>query len=347
MITELMQGSSRMRHEIQEIPDAVERLLSNGSGDIAAAADQIKDLNPAIIITVARGSSDHVCTFLKYATELLLGIPVASVGPSISSIYNAPLRLKNSVCISISQSGKSPDIVAMAKTAKRDGALSLAITNDITSPLALASDYPLDIHAGTELSVAATKTFVTSAVAGLMLLAEWCDDRELKTSIQNLPKALARATFVDWPEVCQVVKDKQSLFTLGRGPVWAISNEAALKFKETCQIHAESFSSAEVLHGPVSIIDTDFPVLAFAVGDAAEKSVTTVADQIARKGAQVYVTSDYARIATAIDRIHTGHPLSDPISLIVSFYAMIERVATTRGINPDTPRHLKKVTRTI
>lgn len=339
-------NTSLMRREILEIPEAVERLLSKGSADLSKAAEAVRSLDPAFVVTVARGSSDHVCTYLKYAIELLAGAPVASVGPSVASIYGARLKLRNSLCISVSQSGQSPDIVEMARAARRDGALSVAITNNSTSPLAQAASHTLPMHAGPELSVAATKTFVTSAVAGLMVLAQWRDDDELRKALTTLPLALQRATELDWPEVREAIGSEQSLFTLGRGPTWAISNEAALKFKETCQIHAESYSSAEVLHGPVSIVEEGFPVLAFASGDAAEAALVDIADQIAGKGAKVFVTSDKAKLSTPIPHCRTDHPLTDPISLITSFYAMVERVATSRGNNPDMPRHLKKVTET-
>ena len=338
---------SLMRQEILEIPAAVDRLLSLGASQIQAAAQAVRDLDPRFVVTVARGSSDHVCSYLKYATELLLGVPVASVGPSVASIYGATLRLNGSLCLSVSQSGQSPDIVEMVRAASRGNALSVAITNQMNSPLATAADHALNMHAGPELSVAATKTFVTSAVAGICLLAEWRDDDDLRRAIRNLPKVLESATAIDWPEVRAAIVPERSLYTLGRGPVWAISNEAALKFKETCQIHAESYSSAEVLHGPVSIVNEKFPVLAFAAGDAAENAVVDIADQLAAKGANVFVTSARAKNAMSIDHCRTEHPLTDPISLITSFYAMVEKVATDRGINPDSPRHLKKVTETI
>ncbi|WP_231704104.1 SIS domain-containing protein [Cochlodiniinecator piscidefendens] len=343
----LTKPPSQMRREIEEIPVAVERLVSEGQVGILRAAVDIIARDPRFAVTVARGSSDHVCTYLKYCGELLLGLPVASVGPSVASIYKAPLKLDNSLCLSVSQSGKSPDIVEMTRAARRDGALTVALTNDGTSPLAAMADHCLDIHAGPERSVAATKTFVTSAVAGLMLLAEWKGDADLRAAIQNLPDALDRATQIDWPEMRAAVAGKNSLFTLGRGPVWAISNEAALKFKETCQIHAESYSSAEVLHGPVSIVEEGFPVLGFAAGDQAEGALVGIADQIAAKGANVFVTSDKAKHAICLEHVRAGHVLADPIALIVSFYAMVDQVAAERGINPDAPRHLKKVTETL
>ncbi len=338
---------TQMRREILEIPSAVQRLIDDGDGDIAHIAEAARDAAPAFVATVARGSSDHVCTFLKYACELELGLPVASIGPSVASIYGAKLAMSGGLCLSVSQSGQSPDIVSMARAARDGGALSIAVTNDPASPLAAASEHTIDIHAGPERSVAATKTFITSAVSVLMLLAHWKKDARLIEAVNGLPEMLQTAAELDWPELRAAIGTHHSLFTLGRGPAWAISNEAALKFKETCQIHAESYSAAEVLHGPVSIVDEGFPVLCLAAADAAEASVVSVADELVAKGAQVFLTSDRPSSATCLPHVRTGHPLTDPIALAVSFYAMVERVAFERGVNPDTPRHLKKVTETV
>lgn len=338
---------TRMRREIDEIPEAVERLLTNGNGDIASVAAAAREVDPAFIVTVARGSSDHVCTFLKYAAEILLGIPVASVGPSVASIYDSEMKLSRSLCLSVSQSGQSPDIVAMARNAVRDGSLSVAVTNNPDAPLAEVSTHTLAIHAGQELSVAATKTFVTSAVAGLWLLAEWDRNETLLQSIRTLPDRLSSATRIDWPDVREAIGSRSSLFTLGRGQALAVSNEAALKFKETCQLHAESYSSAEVLHGPVSIVEEGFPVLGFAAADAAERPLAQIADQLSEKGARVFATTDAVSAASRIDHVRTDHPLTDPLTLIVSFYSMVEAYAASRGIDPDAPRHLNKVTETV
>jgi len=339
--------NSQMYREVHEIPQAVARLLDKGMDAIRHAADAARHRDPAYIATVARGSSDHACTYLKYAAELTLGLPVASIGPSVASIYKAPLKLRGGICLTVSQSGKSPDIVEMARAARRSGALTMAVTNAPNSPLAEAVDEVLDIHAGPELSVAATKTFVTSAVAALALVAEWAGDAALKGAIAALPEALDKATRADWSELAGVMAGASSLYTLGRGPGFAIAGEAALKFKETCQIHAEHYSSAEVLHGPVSIVGEAFPVLAFAAADAAEGAVVEIAEALAGKGAQVFLTSDKAKGAHVLPRVQTAHPMTDPLSLIVSFYAMVEAVARARGINPDKPRHLRKVTETV
>ena len=338
--------TTRMRQEVLEIPIAVDRLLTQGGKAIAKAAGKAREANPPFLLSVARGSSDHACTYLKYASELILRRPMASVGPSVASIYGVELEAPGALCISVSQSGQSPDIVRMTEALRDNGALTVAITNDANSRLAGVADTTLPIHAGPELSVAATKTFVTSLVAGLWLIAEIKGDDTLIAAIRALPAHLEAATRCDW-SVAAAAMDGRSLFTLGRGPSWAISNEAALKFKETCLIHAESYSSAEVLHGPVSIVDRDFPVIAFAAGDAAEESTAQTADALAAKGARVFVPSDKVNKATRLPHVRTDHWLTDPVAAIVSFYGMVETVAVGRGIDPDAPRHLNKVTETV
>jgi glucosamine--fructose-6-phosphate aminotransferase (isomerizing) len=342
----MTQTSTQMRAEILEIPDAVDRLLSDGNDAINRAAEKARALDPRFLLSVARGSSDHVCTYLKYASELILKRPMASVGPSVSSIYGVDLEAQGALCLSVSQSGQSPDIVRMTESLRAGGALTVAITNDPGSRLSETAETTLPIHAGPERSVAATKTFVTSLVAGLWLIAEIKGDEALLSAVRALPKHLDAATRCDWSAAARAV-DGSSLFTLGRGPSWAISNEAALKFKETCLIHAESYSSAEVLHGPVSIVGQSFPVIAFAAGDAAEESVAETADALAEKGAKVFTLACAVKHAAHLPHVRTGHWLTDPIAAIVSFYGMVEAVAVARGIDPDAPRHLNKVTETL
>ncbi|EBA16846.1 Glutamine-fructose-6-phosphate transaminase (isomerizing) [Roseobacter sp. SK209-2-6] len=339
-------AATQMRREIEEIPLAVERLLSSGQMTIEDAASAIRQQEPQLLLSAARGSSDHACSYLKYVSEILLGLPMASVGPSVASIYNSRLMQMNALAISVSQSGQSPDILHLTQSFRRAGSFTVAITNDASSPLARAAHRTLDIDAGPELSVAATKTFVTSLVAGLWLLAELKQDQQVLAALRHLPSQLEAATRCDWSEAVDALTGG-SLFTLGRGPTFAISNEAALKFKETCQIHAESYSSAEVLHGPVSIVDQHFPIIAFAAADAAEQTICEVADQLAQKGAQVFTTSSHVTSAKTLPHQRTGHWLTDPIAIIVSFYAMVEQVAVQAGVNPDAPRHLKKVTETL
>lgn len=335
-----------MHDEIREIPSAVERLLTKGSDAVRNAATSARSADPAYFISVARGSSDHAASYLKYACELVLRRPMASVGPSVTSIYNVSLEASGFVCMSVSQSGQSPDIVRLTEALRDSGALTVSITNDTSSRLAAASDEILPIHAGPELSVAATKTFVTSLVAGLWFLAELKGDTDLVSAIHALPEVLEKATHCDWSAAADAMNGN-SLFTIGRGPSLAISNEAALKFKETCLIHAESYSSAEVLHGPVSIVGAGFPVIAFAANDRAEESVAETSDALADMGARVFAVSERTSKAVTLPHVRTPHWVCDPIPAIVSFYTMVETIALARGIDPDRPRHLNKVTETV
>lgn len=337
-----------MRREIEEIPDAVENLLDHGARRFAEAGRALREKDPAFVATVARGSSDHAAAFLKYACEMTLGIPFSSIGPSIASIYGAKVRLREAACLAISQSGKSPDIVRMAETAGEGGALTFALTNTPDSPLAEVCDHVMDIMAGPERSVAATKTFVNSAVAGLAMLAESTDDDDLRAALKMLPEQLEAALACDWAPLLERLDgaDVDSLYIVGRGAAYAIAGEAALKFKETCGLHAEAYSAAELMHGPVSIVDRGFPVLALVARDAAEASTVETVDLLAGRGADAFATSDRVRAAHRLPFAPTRHVLTEPLSLVVSFYAFIERLARLRGLDPDRPAHLKKVTET-
>ncbi|MBL4927317.1 SIS domain-containing protein [Fuscibacter oryzae] len=338
---------SHMAREVAEIPQVAARFLDQSAPALARAAAAMRAADPGLIVTVARGSSDHAATYLKYAAELLAGVPVASVGPSVASVYGRQLRLGGAVCIGISQSGRSPDIVEMMRSAGAGGALSVAITNFADSPMALASAHALPLLAGVEQSVAATKTFVTSVLAGLALVAEWQDDDGLRRAVAGLPEAFDRALAVDWSPLAARLSRAQSAFVLGRGPAFAIASEAALKFKETCGLHAEAYSAAEVLHGPAAIVQSNFPVLALAVEDAAQAGVVQTCERLAAQGADVFVTGAAAQGAVTLPAVTGLHPLVAPLVLAVSFYGFVEALARRRGFDPDTPPHLRKVTETV
>ena len=235
----------------------------------------------------------------------------------------------------------------MAQSTRRSGATLIGITNTAASPLAEASDFTIDLHAGLEKSVAATKTFATSIVAGLALLAEWSGDEALSAAVHALPESLAKAVACDWSEMVTALDGHNALYVLGRGPGWAIANEAALKVKETCNIQAESYSAAEVMHGPVAIVTPGYPVLGLAARDAAEASVADMAHKLAGQGALAFLTSDRPGAARALPFAATGHPITDPLALIVSFYGFVEELSRHRGLNPDIPPALKKVTETV
>ncbi len=341
-------AETHMKREIAEIPAATARFLDRGMPAVADAAATLRALDPDLLVTVARGSSDHAAAYLKYAVELLAGVPVASVGPSVASVYRRQLRMGRAAAIGISQSGQSPDIVEMMHAAGAGGALGIAITNSEGAPISGVSAHTLSLHAGPEHSVAATKTFVASVVAGLALLAEWQDDAELRAAVAGLPEAFAAALACDWSALADRLVRADRAFVLGRGPGFAIAAEMALKCKETCDLHAESYSAAEVLHGPSALVKTRFPVLALGVEDAALPHVIETAERLAAQGADVFLTGPWpARGVVNLPAVPGGHGLTAPLVVAVSFYAFAEALARRRGLNPDTPPNLRKVTATV
>lgn len=339
--------ASLMERELAEIPAAAARFLRESRDAVSKAAAALRAADPTLLATVARGSSDHAATYLKYAVELVAGVPVASLGPSIASVYGRPLRLGGAACIGISQSGQSPDLVRMIEAAASGGALTLAITNDPESPMAGAASHCLALGAGPERSVAATKTFVVSVLAGLALLAEWQRDEELCRALEKLPQALAQALALDWQPLVARLGDARQAYVLGRGPAYAIAREAALKCKEVAGIHAEAYSTAEVLHGPAAIVGGRFPILALGVADAALPQIVATASRLAGQGADLLLTGAAIQGATRLPAPPPLHPLLDPLVLAVSFYRAVEALARARGLDPDTPPHLRKVTETL
>lgn len=338
--------STHMRREIDEIPEAAARLARQSGAALSQAGAALARRDPDFLVTIARGSSDHAALFIKYAVELVAGRAVASVGPSLASIYGRKLRLARAGAIAISQSGKSPDIVAMTASAQASGALTMALTNTLPSPIAETADFGIDLSAGPELAVAATKSHVNSVIAGLHLIAAWTADAELTDALARLPDDLARAVALDWGAVSDAAHAAGSLYMLGRGPSLAVASEAALKFKETSGIHAEAYSSAEVLHGPVALVGPAFPAIILTARDAAEDSAVATAEALAEKGAAAFVTSGRAVKAKALPFVATGHPLTDALCLIVPFYGFVEAFSRARGLDPDRPAALKKVTET-
>jgi len=337
---------SDMARETRQAPDIVARLLNQARPRIAEIGRLIRATNPPVIVTCARGSSDHAAGYFKYCTEILAGVPVASLGPSVASLYSAPLDLRDGVLLAISQSGMSPDIVALTEAAKNGGARTISIVNDEASDLAEMSDICLPIGAGVEKSVAATKTFIASAVAALAILAEWRGDNKLQAAVDGLPQILEDALSVDWTAAVARLADADSLYVLGRGPAYPMAGEAALKFKETAGLHAEAHSGAEVMHGPLSLVGDRFPVLAFSPADASQPAMRAAADRMRQAGADVLCVEDSPG-ADCLRYVKSGHSLTDPISIITSFYLLVEAVARARGHDPDNPRNLQKVTETV
>ncbi len=337
--------ATHMASEVAEIPEAAARFLDRSGAALRESAAALRRRDPNLFLTVARGSSDHAATYIKYLVEIAAGIPVATAGPSVASVYGRSLKLESAVCIGISQSGQSPDIVEMMRSARRSGGVTLAITNSAEAPLAEACEWVLPLHAGPERSVAATKTYVISVMAALALVAEWLDDADLRRAVAMLPEQCDRALMLDWSPLSDRLATANSLYVLGRGPGYAIAKEMALKFKEVCALHAESYSAAEVLHGPAALVRDRVPVLGLALEDRAREQVLATAERLAGQGADVFVTSQGASPPTVPLPVLAGvHPKTAPLLLIVTFYRFVEALALRRGFNPDEPPHLRKIT---
>jgi glucosamine--fructose-6-phosphate aminotransferase (isomerizing) len=338
-----------MAAEIGEAGAVVRRQMAANATLTAKLAADLRALKPAFVATVARGSSDHAALYLKHLVELKLGLACASIGPSIASLYHAPLKLEGAVAIAISQSGRSPDILAMQRAAKAQRALSVAFVNDEESPLAREANAVLPLRAGPERSVAATKSMIAALIAGAALVAHWSDDDALLAALQQLPSVLDSSSAAPpATEAIEMLAQASSLFVIGRGATLAIAAEAALKLKETSAIHAEAFSSAEVLHGPAGIIRPGFPVLAFAPADAARPGFFDTLDRLAAFGAAPLLVDiePHKRWPTLV-ALDGGHPLLTPIVALHAFYRVAESTARRRGRDPDQPPHLKKVTETL
>ena len=245
----------------------------------------------------------------------------------------------------MSQSGRSDDLVELAASAKAAGAVTAALVNAADSPLAAACDIVLPISAGPELSVAATKTVIASMSALLRLVALWAEDADAPAALERLPERLAAATALDWSPALPSLATAESLVTIGRGPTLSIAREAALKLKETSNLHAEAFSGAEFLHGPVSLVSSRYPILMLMPNDEAAPGLRQLADDLRGKGAALFVAGP-DEAAGGLPALAPDQPEADAICLLQSFYGMALRLAGLRGTDVDRPRHLKKVTRT-
>ncbi|MGC2630746.1 MAG: SIS domain-containing protein [Rhodomicrobium sp.] len=335
-----------MEDEIREAPEAVRRQEQSLAQPAAELAARVKARPPLIAVTCARGSSAHAATFGKHLIERYLGIPVAAAAPNIASVYRRELHLEGQLFLAISQSGRSDDLVEMTAAAKRAGALTAAILNDTESPLAAHCDLVLPMCAGPELSVAATKTFVATLAALLRLTSAWAENRELDSALARLPDRLAAAAGLDWSGAVSAFAGAPSLVTIGRGPTLAIAREAALKLKETCNLHAEAFSGAEFLHGPVALVSSRYPILMFMPADAAADGMRRLAADLRGKGAALFTTGPEAA-AGVLPSLAPDQPEADAVCLIQSFYAMAVRLADALGVDAGQPRHLHKITRTV
>ena len=335
-----------MFQEAASAATAVRAQLGQDGASIECIGAAIRRLAPRVVITCARGSSDHAATYAKYLIEMRARILTASAAPSVSSVYGISQDLRGCLFVAISQSGRSPDLLASVASAKASGATILSLCNSCDSPLIAASDWVIELRAGPEASVAATKSYLATLAAIARLVGAWTRDPLLNAALESLPSMMEQSWALDWSAALPVLESVGNLYVVGRGPGLAAAQETALKFKETCALHAEAFSSAEVRHGPYTLMGRDFPALLLAQRDASLVGMETLAGDLARRGVPVLLAG--ARVAGTIElpTVHAAAELS-PILLVQSAYRMIAGLALRRGLDPDRPAHLLKITETV
>ena len=335
-----------MYQEAVQAPLAVNAQLEQNASRLRELGARLRAAPPRAVVTCARGSSDHAATYARYLIEAHTHVLTSSAAPSVSSVYEAQSDLEGALFIAISQSGKSPDLLAATRNAKDSGALTVALCNTTNSPLMELVDVAVPLYAGPERSVAATKSYIASLSCIVQLLANWTDDRRLLATLPQIPEMLARAWDCDWTRAVETLRGAVNLFVVARGFGLGIAQEAALKLKETCGRHAEGFSSAEVKHGPMALVRAGFPVLRFTQRDETRVGIQELSAEFASRGARVLIAGAEAAGAISLPTI-ASHPVIEPLLTIQSFYRMANELALARGLDPDCPPHLNKVTETI
>jgi glutamine---fructose-6-phosphate transaminase (isomerizing) len=335
-----------MYREAAEAPQLVREQLRSNAARLARLTEQLRQTPPRAVVTIARGSSDHAATFARYLIETRLGLLTSSAAPSVSSVYEAQPDLAGTLVLAISQSGASPDLLSSVRHARAAGARIVALVNAEGSPLAQLADDLIPLGAGVEKSVAATKSYIASLSAIVQLVALWSRNAELAAALERSPELLARAWELDWSAAVTHLTPASNLYVIGRGPGLAIAQEAALKLKETCGLHAEAVSAAELRHGPIALVRPGFPLLVFAQDDESRAGVAELAGELAAQGADVLLAGAQAARATLLPT-EAAHPVIEPLLHVQSFYRMANALALRRGGDPDHPPRLSKVTETL
>ena len=337
-----------MSYMLKEARESAAIVANQDTSQALALAEALKSQTPRGIVSVARGTSDHALGYLSYLLMHTRGMAGASLPPSLSSVLQTPWQVQDYLAFGASQSGSPPDVIAMLKALAAGGARTATLVNVVPSPIVEASQHVLAVQAGPEKSVAATKSFIATVTLGLHLLAHWNDDRKLQDALKALPDKLERAAHADWSAAVEALKPRERLFVVGRGTGLSIAQEAALKCKETCQLQGEAFSAAEVQHGPMAIVHDGLPVLLFAPPDHYQADALQLAEKFAARGAQVLLASDKKVAGTAhLPLIDAGHDALQGLTGILSWYVAAAQLSEARGLNPDEPPYLQKVTQTV
>jgi glucosamine--fructose-6-phosphate aminotransferase (isomerizing) len=343
---------SRLDSEIAEQPEVLERALTEGADAIAAAARDVRRSRPKYAVLAARGSSDNAGRYFQHLLGRVCGLPVLLATPSLHTLYGAGLHYEDALVVGVSQSGASPDVVSVLRAAGGAGALTIAITNEAGSPLAAEARHVVELRAGDERSVAATKTYTSSLGILAALAAAIPGSATLERELRAMPDALERqlerdATAV--PAVTDELGDTPRLAVLGRGANYGTAFEAALKLKELAGIAAEPASPADFLHGPIAIVDTGVPVLAFALQGPALGPVRDVLVAVHARGGRALVIGDgpHAGVdggpALAVEAVPEW---LTPLVAVLPAQRLAAELAARRGGDVDRPFGLAKVTRT-
>ena len=332
--------------EASQAPAVVADQLEANEALLSRIGARLRNKPPRAVVTAARGSSDHVATFAKYLIETKTGTITSSAGLSTSSVYPPRANFDGVLFLAISQSGRSPDLLSATEEAKKAGAFTIAAVNAAASPLAALVDEVIPLHAGPEHSVAATKTYLASTAAIVHLVTAWCQDAALERPLAELPGLMAAAWSLDWTPAVAALRSARDLFVIGRGLGFGAAQEAALKFKETCALHAEAFSAAEVQHGPMALVKDGFPVLVFSQDDGTRPGISALVEMLARARAQMLLAG-LAHPDGCMLPVVSADPVLQPILMIQSFYRMANALSLARGLDPDRPSHLNKITETV
>jgi glucosamine--fructose-6-phosphate aminotransferase (isomerizing) len=344
---------SQVEKEIREQPEALARLLTEGRGGADHIAARVRAFAPRFVVIAARGSSDNAARYAQYLFGAYNRLPVCLATPSLFTLYDAAPSLAGALVIGVSQSGQSPDIVAVLESGRRQGALTVAITNRPGSPLAVAAEHTLPLLAGEERAVAATKTYTAQLGALAMLSVALESDEARWAELSRVCGLVERAIALN-AEVDGVVaryRYAEHFAVVGRGFNYSTAFEVALKMKETSYLVAEPYSPADLLHGPVAMIDKGFPVLLVAPSGRVLSDIAQLAGQLERRSAEIVAISDdpgvLARARVALPLPGETPEWVSPMVAVVPGQMFAVALARTRGLDPDQPRGLHKVTETL
>lgn len=341
-----------MLDEIRSQPDGIRRTIDLNLATAAAIRDDARHRgNLALALLVGRGTSDNACTYAKYVLALVNGLPAGLAAPSLLNLYEAPLRLDQALVVAVSQSGETDEVVQALEYARARGAMTVAITNEEASTLARSADHALVCRSGRELSIPATKTYTAELTAAALLAVVLADRQDLLDELRRVPDEVARLLDELDPLIERRVERYRYMdrcTVLGRGLNYATALEAALKLKETCALSAEPLSAADFLHGPIAALAPNHPVIVFAPSDPTLPSLRGMLDRLEDYNSEILAVSDddgVLKRATLAMPVRTDLPsLFWPFGAIVPVQLLACRLALAKGLDPDKPAGLSKVT---